>query len=401
MHGAMSSVALTREQESVLRGERGEAPSKAMEILVALGGIYGATRLIPVKSAQISGVSYKNIGDAGVEFLSDLARKGAKAVIPAFINPAGTDLERPAELLTDGKFLDAQLEIVRAYARIGVRTTLSCTPYQIGYEPERGDHLAWAESSAVVLANSVYSARSNRESGISALCSALTGLTPEYGMHLDENRVADLVIKVEARLSDPTEFAVLGSLVGRLAGDKVVALQGLNPDTEAAKAMGAAMASTGAVPMFMIEGYTPEFRLSDSAERVAVGEGDIRKEWEKIDTGSDADVITLGCPHASIEELRRIAVILSGRKMVKPLFVYTSRATKNEADRLGYTRIIEEAGGRIYCDTCMVVSPIDRLGVKSIAVASAKAAYYSPSMSHVNVRLVPIQKLLVEYSKEV
>jgi predicted aconitase len=385
----------------MLKGEKGEATTKAMEILLALGDIYGATRLIPVKSAQISGVSYKNIGDAGVEFLSDLAQKGAKTVIPAFINPAGTDLERPAELMTDGAFLDAQLRIVRAYAQMGVKTTLSCTPYQIGYEPRRGDHLAWAESSAVILANSVYSARSNRESGISALCSALTGLTPDYGMHIVENRVADLLVKVEAPLSDPTEFAVLGSLVGRVAGSKVVALQGLQPDTEAAKAMGAAMASTGAVPMFMVEGFTPEFSVSSSAEKITVEEKDIRTEWQKIDTDSEPDVIALGCPHASIEELRRISVILNGRRMTKPLYVYTSRAIKEEADRLGYTRVIEGAGGRIYCDTCMVVSPIDRLGVKSIAVASAKAAYYSPSMSHVNVRLMPIQKLLIRNSKEV
>jgi len=381
----------------MLEGERGYAVSKAMEILVTLGKIYGAQRLIECTSAQISGVSYKNIGDAGAQFLWDLAQKGAKVVIPAYINPSAMDLERFDEMALDQRFIEGQLKILKAYSKMGVKTTLTCTPYHIGVEPSRGEHVAWAESSAVIYANSLLGAMSNRESGVSALCSALTGLTPYYGLHLEENRVATLLVEVKAELLDPVEFAVLGSLVGRIASNRIVAFKGISPDKESLKAMGAALSSTGAVAMFMVERVTPEWCVEPSAEKITIEQSEIKEEWERL--GGDAtpgDVITIGCPHASLEEIKRVALLLKGRRLKKPLYLYTSRIVKSQADNLGLTKIIEEAGGKIFCDTCMVVSPIDRMGVKSIDVVSAKAAFYSPSMSHVNVRLAKLERLILE-----
>ncbi len=393
---------LTKTQEHMLAGEVGEATAKAMEILVALAKIYGAPRLIRCTSAQISGVSYKNIGDAGADFLWDLAQKGAKTRVPSYVNPAGMDLERFGEMGLDAKFIEGQNRILQAYRKMGVNLSLTCAPYQIGVEPGFGEHVAWAESSAVVFANSVLGAMTNRESGVSALCSAITGYTAYYGYHVRSNRVSSLVVRVSAELRDPVDYAVLGSYVGRLAGERVVAFRGIRPQWEDLKALGAALASTGAVALFFVEGVTPEWRLSDRPEQVDVGEADIKAEADRLGgSAPSGDVITIGCPHASIEEIRRLARTLVGRRMTKPLYVYTSRQVKAQADQAGYTKIIEGAGGKMFCDTCMVVSPIDRMGVSSIEVASAKAAYYSPLMSHVNVRLAPLEKIILEASEEV
>ncbi len=386
----------------MLAGEFGEASSKAMEILVALGKIYGAPRLVKCTSAQISGVSYKNIGDAGADFLWDLAQKGARVRIASYINPAGMDLNRFEEMGLDRKFIEGQNRILQAYRKMGVNLSLTCAPYQIGVEPRLGEHVAWAESSAVIFANSVLGAMTNRESGVSALCSAITGYTPYYGYHLTSNRVATLLVRVDAKLTDPVDYAILGSHIGRVAGERVVAFRGINPTREDLKALGAALASTGAVALFFVEGVTPEWRLSDRPEAVDVGQAELKMEADKLGgSAPSAEVITIGCPHASIQEIGRLARILTNRRLTKPLYVYTSRQVKGQADQLGYTKIIEDAGGKIFCDTCMVVSPIDRMGVSSIEVASAKAAYYSPMMSHVNVRLAPLEKIILEASEAV
>lgn len=391
---------LTKFQEKMLGGEMGEAAAKAMEILLALGKIYGASRLIRVTSAQISGVSYKNIGDAGAEFLWDLAEKGARVRIPSYINPAGMDLERFGEMGLDRAFIEGQKKILDAYRRMGVTLSLTCAPYQIGVEPRLGEHVAWAESSAVIYANSVLGAMTNRESGVSALCSAITGYSPCYGYHLRSNRVASLLVRVEAQLADPVDYGVLGSYVGRVAGDRAVAFVGVKPTREELKALGAALASTGAVALFFVRDVTPEWRVADRPETISVGGVELQREAERLGgSASGGDVITIGCPHASIEEIARLARILKNRRLKKPLYVYTSRHVKAQADQAGYTTIIERAGGKIFCDTCMVVSPIDRMGVSSIEVSSAKAAHYSPVMSHVNVRLAPLEKIILEASE--
>ncbi|MEM0271904.1 MAG: aconitase X catalytic domain-containing protein [Thermoprotei archaeon] len=398
----MFRLYLSKTQERMLAGEFGEAAAKAMEILVALGKIYGASRLVRCTSAQISGVSYKNIGDAGADFLWDLAEKGARVRIPSYVNPAGMDLNRFEEMNLDPKFVQGQTKILQAYRRMGVNLSLTCAPYQIGVVPRLGEHIAWAESSAVIFANSVLGAMTNRESGVSALCSAITGYTPYYGYHIPSNRVATLLVNVSAELADPVDYAVLGSYTGRLAGDRIVAFRGITPSREDLKALGAALASTGAVALFFVEGVTPEWRTADTPEIVGVSQTELKAEAERLGgSAPSADVITIGCPHASIEEIGRLAKILANRKLTKPLFVYTSRQVKSQADQAGYTKIIELAGGKIFCDTCMVVSPIDRMGVSSIDVASAKAAYYSPMMSHVNVRLAPLERIILEASEAV
>ena len=177
-----------REQEkAILDGQEGRAAKKAMEILVALGEIYGARRLVEVTSVQIAGVSYDNLGDAGLAFLQEMAVDG-RVRVHATLNPAGMDLVDWRELGISEGFAEKQKQVVETFARMGVVTSCTCTPYFVGNEPGPGDTIAWSESSAVCYANSVLGARTNREGGPSALAAALTGKTAEYGFHLDEKR---------------------------------------------------------------------------------------------------------------------------------------------------------------------------------------------------------------------
>ena len=209
---------LTTEEQRMLDGEQGRATQKAMEILAALGTIYGAERMVPVTSVQISGVSYDNLGEAGLHFLSEMADGGGKTRVLTTLNPAGMDIENWQALGISEDFAQNQLRVLDAFARMNVITTCSCTPYLFGNVPHFGQHIAWAESSAVCYANSVIGARTNREGGPSALAAALTGVTPEYGFHLEENRRPGLTVEVKATLKENNEFGALGMVIGQTAG---------------------------------------------------------------------------------------------------------------------------------------------------------------------------------------
>ena len=186
---------LTGYEQEMLAGEHGRSTQKAMEILVALGTIYGAARMVEVTSVQIAGVSYDNLGEAGPHFLQEMAADGRAQVLTT-LNPAGMDIENWQALGIDAGFARNQERVLDAFARMNVVTTCSCTPYLAGNLPHYGEHIAWAESSAVCYANAVIGARTNREGGPGALAAALTGRTPAYGYHLDENRRPTVTVMV-------------------------------------------------------------------------------------------------------------------------------------------------------------------------------------------------------------
>ncbi|NMC68480.1 MAG: DUF521 domain-containing protein, partial [Myxococcales bacterium] len=200
---------LTGEERGWLDGTRGPAVRRAMEILAALGGIYDAERLVPIRSAQLAGVSYANLGDAGLELLEEWARDG-RVACPATLNPAGMDLRDWRAQGIPQEFAERQIRIVRAYEAMGVRVSCTCTPYLVGNRPAPGEHLAWSESSAVTFANAVLGARTNREGGPSALAAALVGRTPAYGLHLDEARRPQVRVRVEAPLDSAADWGALG-----------------------------------------------------------------------------------------------------------------------------------------------------------------------------------------------
>ncbi len=366
---------LSREEESICRGEHGESLRRAMEILVALGDIYDANRLVPVRSVQIAGVSFKNIGEAGLEWISDL--KG-HVVVPSILNPAGMDLCRWKEMGISKDFARSQKKVIEAYERLDIRVDCTCTPYQI-YDrlASKGDHLAWSESSAVSYANSVIGARTNREGGPSALAAALVGKTPLYGYHLEENRKPTHLVAVEADLKG-SDYGALGFLVGRIVKDGVPIFRLRDkPNSDELKTLGAAMAASGSVALYYVEDVTPAppARAMPN-ERLDLGRKEIDEVYEKY-PGSGAEIVALGCPHCSRSELERIADLLEGKKVQKELWVCTARRIAEMYPDLKAR--IEKSGAKVLCDTCMVVSPASERYQKMM-VNSGKALAYIPGL---------------------
>lgn len=391
---------LTKEEQRMLDGEHGEAARQSMEILVALGKIYDAEKMIPVTSAQIAGVSYKTIGDAGLQYLQDLVDKGARVQIPSFLNPAGMDKEQWKQMKVPEAFAKKQIEVLDAYAAMGIIMTCTCTPYLVGIRPKLGEHIAWSESSAVAFANSVLGARTNREGGPSALAAAICGVTPEYGLHLNENRIAELVVDVQCEIKTNTDFGALGAIVGELAKNKNPAFIGIDEkiaSEDKLKSLGASMAASGSVALFYAKGVTPEYVVSNKPEKITITDKEIKAAKEKLAsaiTGDKPDLITLGCPHASIQEIKEVADLVKGKKLKCELWVCTARATKKVADSMGLTKIIEAAGGRIVADTCMVVCPLEEMGHKTTGANSGKAAKYLASLCRQKVVFKDLDELI-------
>lgn len=376
---------MTKDEEQILSGERGDIPSRAMRILVTLGEMFGAENLIPITSAQIAGISHKTIGDAGLDFLQSWSQGKAKVVVPSFMNPAGMDLEQWKELGIPEAFAKKQFAIIKALTDMGVKPSCTCTPYYAGLVPSRGEHVAWSESSAVCFCNSVLGARTNREGGPSALSAALVGKTPNYGFHLEENRKADFVFSVDFPLS-LFDFSLLGYHIGKTVKNKVPAIEGIkSAGWDSLKLMGAAMAAGGGVAMFMAKGVTPEYSVRDGAERVSVERKDLDAVKEELTTGEDPDVITFGCPHCSYEE---VIDILSKVKTKKQVWICTSRAVKDRVKQA------IPANVKILADTCMVVTPIEALGIKTVSTDSAKGAHYSRELSRIKAVLKSREELL-------
>ena len=383
---------LTEEERAMLAGTEGPAVRKAMQIIVALAEIYEATELVPVTSAQIAGVSYKNLGAAGLEFLEEWATQGARVRVPTLMNPAGMDLQRWREMGIAPEFAHQQQRVIKALTTMGVAPTCTCTPYLIGYLPRMGEHLAWSESSAVSFANSVLAARSNREGGPSALAAAIVGRTAAYGLHRLENRRATHVIEVRCPIRNEADYGALGYLVGLRVGDGVPYFRfhcqerAEGPSQEALMALGAAMAASGAVALYHIEGVTPE-----AQQAVASGGGaqlsvlplavitisNLEEGYAALNSPLDEiDFVSLGCPHSTLADIKRVATLLDGKRVKATLWVTTSRQVRRLAAQRSLIARIEAAGGKVFSDTCLVVAPVEEMGFKAMATNSAKAAFY-------------------------
>jgi len=388
---------LTKHEEKMLGGDIGEVAQRSLRLLVRLGEIYGADKMIPVGSVQVAGVSYKSLGDPGLEFLEDIAGKGAKVKVLTYLNPAGMDMESWKEIGFPEKFARKQIRVMEAFRKMGIVVTATCTPYLAGNLPRFGESIAWSESSAVSFSNSVIGARTNREGGPSALAAAICGVTPNYGLHLDGNRKPDMVIEVGTDLEFSADYGALGYHVGKLVKNKIPYFIGLkNPNTDQLKALGAAMAASGAVALYHAEGLTPEARDFDVSklEKISVGKKDLKATFDKLNTGELPDIVILGCPHASLCEISSLADKLAGKKLKRPIWICTSRVMKEAANRMGFTGTIERAGGRVVADTCMVVSPIEEMGFGTVGVDSGKAANYLPGFCNQKVVFHNVDELV-------
>ncbi len=364
---------LTREEEKLLESDN-LSVSKSMEILVALGEIYGAEELIDISSVHISGISYQNIGDAGLEWLEGL---DSDFKVKTTINPAGMDLQRWQEMGIDREFCENQKRIIRALENIGAQSVMTCTPYYLE-EVFYGEHLAWAESSAIIYANSVIGARTNRESGISAIASGIIGKTPYYGLHIKERRAPNVLVDLKGDV-DPS---AAGYRIGSTLKNEIPLLRVSREFThDELKLLGAAMAATGNAALYHIEGQTPEWDdFETPKERLELGP----KDLEDIEESKcDPDLIALGCPHLSVDELKRVLKALEGLEKVKREFwVFTSRKIAEQNAEI--VDRIEGYGAKVFSDTCMVVSPATER-FQCVMVNSGKALTYLPKLRKVDV----------------
>ena len=378
---------LDPEEEKILAGGEGETRQKMLELLVALGKVFGAERLVRIRSAQVSGASYKTIGEYGLAWLSSL---DARAVVPAVLNPIGMPRERWREMGIEPAFASRQQAVIAAYERLGVNLECTCTPYYL-HETSYGDHLAWSESSAVSYANSVIGARTNREGGPGALAAALIGKTPCYGLHLEKNRKPHVIIDVKSDDKDWSiaRYGALGYHAGKLAGNKIPYFRGIRPDNDQLKGLGAAMAATGAVAIYHVGDITPEAKRNrydlSGLEVIPVEPAEIDRLFSEI----QVDAVAVGCPHCSPGELAGIATLLKGKKVTKPFYIFAAQGVIDK--NLTIVSIIEKSGARVYADTCMVVSPVMER-YPAIMVNSGKALAYVPDMCGAVARIGSIQE---------
>ncbi len=394
---------LTPVEQDMLNGKYGRAVRKSMEILTTLGDIFDAERMIDVYSVQIAGVSYSNLGEAGLGFLSEMAEDGTVRVLTT-LNPAGMDRDNWQALGIDEEFAINQNRVLDAFAKMGVIATASCTPYLVGNVPHFGQHISWAESSAVCYSNSVIGARTNREGGPSAIAAALTGKTPEYGYHIDKNRHGQIMFEVEVPVTGTAQYGVLGKAIGDQLdqlGKKIPYITGISSATvEELKSFCASIATYGGTALFHMENITPETHLYPKPDdKVVINKSTMDKaKAELTDPDIEIDFVSIGCPHASINEISNLAKLLKGKNVTKEFWITTGRPTKRIADEAGYTQIIEKAGAKFAADTCCVVAPITGR-FKGMMIDSAKACYYARARHKYKIKIGTIEECIVEATK--
>lgn len=362
-------------------GELGAAAKAALEHQLAVGEFFGAEDFVPVTQAHVM-ADTESLGEAGIAWLESLGAAGAKVRIPTITDPRGTDFAKAGMLRQAPWMVELERRAVRAFERLGVLMTDTCINYQTIQAPARGESVAFGDTGVVIYANSVCGARSNFEGGPSAVAAGLTGRAPRYGFHLDGKRQATARIRVEWTPKTLNDWGALGAVVGRLAGNywAVPYVEGLSevPGSDALKHFGAAMASFGSIALYHLAGVSPEAADSGGAALPAahrVGERDV-KTLQAAYAGDDVDVVVFSAPQLSLYELRTLAALCDGRRFVKPLLAVTSPQVKPDADRLGLTKRIEDAGGQVLSGMCFYQSYAREIaeanGWKRLATNSAK-----------------------------
>ena len=377
---------LTPEQENILEGKQGKTRQKAIRLLVDLGKAAKANRLVPVTSAHVSGVSPLTGGDGLIKFLEDLVSDSdGTAVVETSLNSAGCDRNRFEEMDIPVKdYVEKQQMILDAYEKLGIELSLSCTPYDNILE--RGN-ASWAESNAVCFANSYSELRTNRESGLSALATSLSGYTPEYGLLLDENRIPNIKINVLCELNEPVDYSILGDWIGKqidprwkLEFGPIPHIHGIKEfDFESKKALTAASANYGSALLF-VDSFTKNPDKTNYQAEIDFNYEDLQKRYSELAPKTKVDLVTIGCPQASIEEIERTAELVDGKEIPeKRLWVFTSAINFDKAKKEGYVDIIESAGGMVLRETCPEVVHYNHDKVKHILTNSMKAEHYLKS----------------------
>ena len=363
---------LEAEQEAILRGELGGAMAKAMETLVVYGRAFGARRLVPIRSAHLAGSTGAVLYKGYYAILEEMVAEGVRCKVPTTVNP------RPGRTLSlINRFAFRQQRQLEANLHsLGVIPNYSCVCYEAANVPGRGDVLAWAESSAVQFANSVLGARTNRNSILIDLCSAVTGLTPEFGYLLDENRRGHVLVTLDIKRMDA---AALGYIIGRRVVDKVPVIEHRDFSWIELKNMGAAMAAAGAVALFHVEGVTPEApdltSVFDGAPQSVISI--TQRDLDEMRTGNPdhADTVVFGCPQMTFEEASQLAERFTENTLKKRTMFCLIPDAKQRFEATELCRKVRKAGVRV-TDCCPVAALTARIGARPVLTPSAKCFYY-------------------------
>jgi len=389
------TLELTARDRALLNGTDGEGAALAMRILARMAEIVGAPRLLDISMAHIDSALFK--GDATLEYAERLADGGARVAVPSTLNVAGVDVHAWEDWDVPSEWAAKARRQMDAYERMGCKPTWTCAPYQTEARPAFGQQIAWGESSAIVFANSVLGARTERYPDLLDICCAITGRAPAVGLHLEENRAGQILLRfdeVPVEIQESEEFpAVLGHWVGRVAGSRVPVLAGLSldPTEDQLKALGAAMASSGAVALFHWVGVTPEAPDVESAlqgrpppEERSVTVGELARARAELTSaeGEALDLVVLGSPHFSLDEFRTLAPLLEGRRRAPEVrfLVTCGRGVKAIAEAAGLFDPLREFGAEVTVDTCILTTPMLPADVQTLMTNSAKFAYYTPGL---------------------
>jgi predicted aconitase len=389
----MTSMALTPEDQAMLDGDRGEAARFAMRIIIGQARVVDAPGLIDVTSAHIDGCLYH--GQVSLDFAERLVAADARVRIPSTLNVGALDLLHPGLYRGDQETAGKGRRLMDLYLQMGCRPTWTCAPYQLDPRPAPGEQIAWAESNAIVFANSALGAWTERYGDFIDICAAITGRVPDAGLHRAKNRRGQTLFRL-AGISDRLHredvlYPVLGHLVGARTGTMIPVIQGLSPTTteDQLKALGASAASSGAVALFHAVGVTPEAATLDDALQggeleavIEVTPTQLREARDQLSTASDGRItaVCLGTPHFSLAEFGQLMTLLDGWRLHAGMrfYVSTGRDVLAEVQRRGLFSTLESAGITVVTDTCTYIAPILDPGRQVVMTNSGKWAYYAP-----------------------
>ena len=392
---SIASIRLTEHDRALLDGRHGKAAQMAMQIVLRMAELQGADQLVDVTQAHIDGCIYT--GPASLRFARQLVQWGAKVRVPTTLNSISVDQRRWRELGIDPALGEPASALGDAYMAMGAQLSFTCAPYLLDTAPKAGEQIVWAESNAVVYANSVLGARTLKYPDYLDICIALTGRAPLIGCHLDAQRKARLQIELPALGElDDAFYPLLGYHIGALAGSRVPLVLGLEkrkPSLDDLKAFGAAFATTSAAPLFHIAGVTPEAidpaQVLDADISIAVEKirlKDLLRSWRELNSARDnrVDVVSLGNPHFSLSEFAHLARLCRGRQRHPDvvLAITCGRAVLEQAREAGYIAVIQAFGATLVTDTCwcMLGEPVIPLAAENLMTNSGKYAHYAPGL---------------------
>jgi predicted aconitase/predicted aconitase with swiveling domain len=386
---------LSKADQAYLDGTYGQAAQVAMKIILRMAQLQGANQLIDVTQAHIDGCVYT--GHGSLRFAQQLRDWGARVTVPTTLNSISVDHRRWRAQGIDPAFGEPASQLGDAYVDMGARPTFTCAPYLLDSAPQKGEQIVWAESNAVVYANSVLGARTMKYPDFLDICIALTGRAPMAGCHMRSGRRAALQINVpKLKDFDDAFYPLLGYHVGLVAANRIPVLTGLEqaaPSQDDLKAFGAAFATTSSAPMFHILGVTPEaVTLNDatggtSVPTVEISIEDLLQSWRELDSaaGLSVDLVSLGNPHFSFSECEKLAALCRGRTKHNNVSVVVTcgRATHQKVREAGILSELERFGIQFVTDTCwcMIAEPVVPPTAQTIMTNSGKYAHYGPGLT--------------------